>query len=291
MGLKASRGRISRGPEFGDSFLATDGALCRTVAEAAVMLDLLAGYEPGDATWAPPPSAPFAEAVGRDPGKLRIGFTTKPPMGADPDPENVRGAEEAAKLLESLGHEIVPIDYEWPADEIVETFVDLWCGMVSLGVAFAGTLGYEITPDKVEPLSGTSSRGASSCRAPSTSGSLTRLQQISRELIGWWSDIDVLLTPGLGQRPVPIGTINPQREDDPFTALIPDSSDFTPTAVWNMTGSGNHAAAPPGRGRTAHGGPARGGAGRRGDPALPRRPARGRAAVGRPAAELVAGAV
>ena len=47
----------------------------------------------------------------------------------------------------------------------------------------------------------------------------------------------MLLTPGLGQRPVPIGTINPQKEDDPFTALIPDSSDFTPyTAVWNVTG-------------------------------------------------------
>jgi amidase len=237
VGLKASRGRISRGPEFGDSFLATDGTLCRTVAETAVTLDLLAGYEPGDATWAPPPSAPFAEAVGRDPGKLRIGFTTRPPMGPDPDPESVRGAEEAAKLLESLGHEIVPIDYTWPADEIIATFVDLWCGMVSVGVAYAGVLGYEITEERVEPLSWDLFQKG--LQLPSTKylGSLTRLQQISRELVGWWSDIDVLLTPGLGKRPVPIGAINAQKEDDPFTALIPDASDFTPyTAVWNVTG-------------------------------------------------------
>ena len=237
VGLKPSRGRISRGPEFGDSFLGTDGALCRTVPEAAVMLDLLAGYEPGDATWAPPPSAPFAEAIGRDPGKLRVGFTTKPPMGIDPDPENVRGAEEAAKLLESLGHEIVPIDHAWPADEIVATFTDLWCGMVSVGIAYASVLGYELSPDKVEPLSWDLFQKG--LQLPSTKylGSLTRLQQISRELVGWWSDIDVLLTPGLGQRPVPIGTIHPQKEDDPFTALIPESSDFTPyTAVWNVTG-------------------------------------------------------
>ena len=237
VGLKASRGRISRGPEFGDSFLGTDGVLCRTVAESAALLDLIAGYEAGDATWAPPPAAPFAEAVGRDPGKLRVGFTTQPPMGTDPDPENVRGADEAAKLLESLGHEIVPIDYEWPTDEIVATFIDLWCGMVSLGVAFAGTLGYEITEDKVEPLSWDLFQKG--LQLPSTKylGSLTRLQQLSRELVGWWSDIDVLLTPGLGQRPVPIGTINPQKEDDPFSALIPESSDFTPfTAVWNVTG-------------------------------------------------------
>ena len=237
VGLKASRGRISRGPEFGDSFLATDGTLCRTMAEAAATLDVLAGYEPGDATWAPSPSAPFAEAVGRDPGKLRIGFTTKPPMGADPHAESVRGAEEAAKLLESLGHEIVPIDYTWPAEEIVATFVDLWAAQVSLGVAFAGTLGYQPAPEKVEPLSW--DLFEKGIQLPSTKylGSQTRLQQISRELIGWWSDIDVLLTPGLGQRPVPIGTINSQKEDDPFSALIPDSSDFTPyTAVWNVTG-------------------------------------------------------
>jgi amidase len=237
VGLKASRGRISRGPEFGDSFLATDGTLCRTVAETAATLDLLAGYEPGDATWAPPPSAPFAESVGRDPGKLRIGFTTRQPMGADPDPESVRGAEEAAQLLESLGHEIVPIDYEWPADEIVATFVDLWAGMVSLGVGFAATLGYQPAPDKVEALSW--DLFEKGIQLPSTKylGSLTRLQQISRELIAWWSGIDVLLTPGLGQRPLPIGTINTQKDDEPFTALIPDSSDFTPyTAVWNVTG-------------------------------------------------------
>ena len=237
VGLKSSRGRISRGPEFGDSFLATDGVVSRTVAETAAVLDILAGYEPGDATWAPPPAAAFAESVGRDPGRLRIGFSTRQPMGVDPDPENVRGAEEAAKLLESLGHEIVPIDYEWPADEIVATFVDLWAGMVSLGVGFAASLGYAPTPDKVESL--TWDLFEKGMALPSTKylGSLTRLQQISRELIGWWSDIDVLLTPALGQRPVAIGTIDGQKEDDPFSALIPDASDFTPyTAVWNVTG-------------------------------------------------------
>jgi amidase len=237
VGLKASRGRISRGPEFGDSFLATDGTLSRTVAEAAATLDVLAGYEPGDATWAPPPSAPFAEAVGRDPGKLRIGLMTQPPMGAQPDPECVRGAEEAAKLLESLGHAIEPIEFDWPADELVATFIDLWAGMVSLGVAYAETLGYKLAPEKVEPLSWHLFQQGLGLPSTKYLGSLTQLQQLSRRLIAWWADIDVLLTPGLGQRPVPIGSINPQKEDEPFTALIPDSSDFTPyTAVWNVTG-------------------------------------------------------
>ena len=214
--------------------------LCRTVAEsAAVTLDLIAGYEPGDATWAPPPSAPFAEAVGRDPGKLRIGFTHAAADGGRPAPRERargRGGGEAARVAR-------PRDR---ADRLrvarrarsSSTFIDLWAGLVSVGVAYAGIARLRAHARRRSSRSpGTCSRRG--LQLPSTKylGSLTRLQQISRELIGWWSDIDVLLTPGLGQRPVPIGTINTQKEDDPFSALIPDSSDFTPyTAVWNVTG-------------------------------------------------------
>ena len=131
----------------------------------------------------------------------------------------------------------MPIEFDVAGREIVATFIDLWAGLVSLGVAYAATLGYEPAPEKVEPLSWDLFQQGLELPSTKYLGSQTQLQQISRQLIGLWSDIDVLLTPGLGQRPVPIGTINPQKEDDPFTALIPDSSDFTPyTAVWNVTG-------------------------------------------------------
>ena len=42
--------------------------LTRTVADTAALLDVLAGYEPGDATWAPPPAEPFAEPPRASPG-------------------------------------------------------------------------------------------------------------------------------------------------------------------------------------------------------------------------------
>ena len=69
VGLKPTRGRVSRGPEQGDDFLVQDGVLSRTIAETAELLDLLAGYELGDATWAPPPAEPFASAAAREPGQ------------------------------------------------------------------------------------------------------------------------------------------------------------------------------------------------------------------------------
>ena len=94
VGLKAARGRVSVGPDAGDSLLVQDGVLTRTVAETAAVLDLLAGYELGDATWAPPPGPEsFAELAAREPGRLRIGLALNPPLdGATLDPACKRAA-------------------------------------------------------------------------------------------------------------------------------------------------------------------------------------------------------
>src|SRR4051794_5033663 len=87
VGLKPQRGRISLGPELGDHPLVTDGVLTRTVAETAELLDVMGGYEVGDATWAPDPIEPYAEAARRDPGRLRIGVAVSPPLpDAEVDP-------------------------------------------------------------------------------------------------------------------------------------------------------------------------------------------------------------
>src|SRR5947199_578107 len=46
VGLKPARGRVSVGPESGQSFFGTDGVLTRRVADTAAVLDVIAGYEP-----------------------------------------------------------------------------------------------------------------------------------------------------------------------------------------------------------------------------------------------------
>src|SRR5215216_2477857 len=106
VGLKPSRGRISRGPDLGDDFLVQDGVLTRTVAGTAELLDVLSGYEIGDATWAPPPSEPFAAAAKRAPVKLRIGYTTTAPIEAPLDPMCEQAVDDAAQLLTDLGHDV-----------------------------------------------------------------------------------------------------------------------------------------------------------------------------------------
>src|SRR3954449_9477451 len=80
VGLKPQRGRISLAPELGDSPLVTDGRLTRPVGATAELLDVLGGYEVGDATWADEPDEPYATSARRDPGRLRVGVALNPPL-------------------------------------------------------------------------------------------------------------------------------------------------------------------------------------------------------------------
>src|SRR3990170_2175338 len=79
-GLKPSRGRVSSAPFPSLEGLSTAGPISRSVVDAAALLDVLAGYEPGDPWWTPPPERPFAEEVGRPPGRLRVAVTISPPI-------------------------------------------------------------------------------------------------------------------------------------------------------------------------------------------------------------------
>src|SRR5207248_2222864 len=107
-GIKPSRGRVSPAPFVSGSLeLSQSGPLSVTVRDAAAFLDVVAGYEAGDAHWAPPPERPFLEEVGVDPGPLRIAFTAEPPMPYEVDPRVLAVAREAADALAALGHEVI----------------------------------------------------------------------------------------------------------------------------------------------------------------------------------------
>src|SRR3954467_12940235 len=132
VGPKTSRGRGWRGPDLGDSFLACDGVLTRTVVETAQVLDVLAGYEVGDATWAPRPVEPYATSVRRDPGRLRVAITATNPLGVAVDPECVHGMHEAGRLLAALGHEVEEAEPGMPGPDALGLFISVFGPAVSL---------------------------------------------------------------------------------------------------------------------------------------------------------------
>ena len=237
VGLKPSRGRVSFSPDRGDDPLVTEGVLTRAVADTAALLDVLAGYEPGDATWAPPPLRPFGEAVLIPPEGLRVGLLLEPPVPADLDPACASGAEDAARLLEDLGHHIETVDLESLTEQQWEAFGDVWAVLAAEGVAAGeGVLGRPPKPEDVEPLSWALYEKGRALNALSYRRSFATLQQVARKVVSATMSYDVLLTPALAQRPVPIGTITGMERPDPLSALS-RSDRFSPyTALWNVTG-------------------------------------------------------
>jgi amidase len=236
VGLKPSRGRVSRGPAQGEDFLVQDGVLTRTVGETAELLDVVAGYEPGDGSWAPPPSESFATAAGRDPGRLRIGFTTDGAIRAELHPQCERALRDAAELLAALGHEVEEIDAPWGGQDLLRVFTLVFGTPVAMGVFFgAEVTGREPSEELVEPLTWTIWNGIRERTALDYMLARTQLSAVSRGIVALWNDLDVVMTPALAQRPVRIGEID-ACSDDPW-ADFRRSGEFTPyTAVFNVTG-------------------------------------------------------
>jgi amidase len=236
VGLKPSRGRVSRGPDLGDDYLVQDGVLTRSVADTALLLDVLAGYEPGDATWAPPPPEPFAAAAAREPGRLRVGVTTTAAIDAPLDPLCERAVGDAAELLASLGHEIEEIEAPWTGQDLLQTFTLVFGTPIAMGLFLGAQLtGREPSEDMVEPLSWTVWNGIRERNALEYLLARTRLGAFTRGIVALWNHYDVLLTPALAERPLQVGEID-ACSDDPWDDFR-RSGRFTPyTAIFNVTG-------------------------------------------------------
>ena len=239
VGLKPSRGRVSCGPTWTElvAGFAIEGVVTRTVADTAAALDVMSGPEAGDPYWAPPPSAPFSKSVGRNPGKLRIAYTTESPNGAPVHEHCVAATMEAVELLSSLGHEVEEREYDWDGEGYVENFIKVWLGVTGDELRdYEELFGHQVDRDQLEPLTRQMIETAEGVSATDYLQSLGWLRKLSRQIVGIWDGIDVMLTPTLAQPPIPIGALEPA-EGEPALQMLLNSASFVPfTPVWNVTG-------------------------------------------------------
>ena len=237
VGLKVARGRISAAPERGEAPLDVDGVLTRTVADTAAILDVLAGYELGDATWAPPPSEPFAAAAMHAPSKLRIAATTLSPIAdAVVDPICARAVSNAAELLRSLGHEVEEVDPPWRIEGLSELFGAVFSIHIALQIVYSGMVaGREPTEADMEPMSWAIHKMTQSFNSVQGLALEIQLQSLTRRLVEFLYPYDALLTPALAERPLPLGTLD-TAAPDPMSTFT-RSGLFTPfTPVFNASG-------------------------------------------------------
>ncbi|HEU0246056.1 MAG TPA: amidase [Gaiellaceae bacterium] len=225
-GLKPSRGRVSSAPFTSLEGLSTAGPLSRTVADAACLLDVLAGYEPGDPWWAPPPERPFAETVGEHSRPLRVAVTSTPPIETTVHAECVTALSSAASLLDDLDHELVDATPPWSEPGLLDDFITVWQVSPTL---------YPVDAELLTPLNRGLAEEARSTPAASYAAAVARLQMAARRIVEFWLEFDIVLTPTLALPPVPIGW----QEVGVSDALeqLRRNTLFTPfTAVANLTG-------------------------------------------------------
>lgn len=238
VGLKPSQGRISSGPVRDESGLGVEHCVSRTVRDTAALLDATCGPGIGDTVIAPPPSRPYLEEVGADPGCLRIGLLDHNPRGGFCDPECTFAARDAAVLLETLGHRV---EANWPAplndDRIGSQFGALWSTNMAISrQRFEIQLGRPLNDDEMEPMNRAQADFAGKFGAVDYAMALAATTQFRRAVQAWWADgWDLLVTPTLAELPLLLGTIV-NNTDNPMQPLA-RSGVFVPfTPPFNMSG-------------------------------------------------------
>jgi amidase len=229
VGIKPSRGRVSPAPYVSGSMgLGTSGPIAQTVRDAAALLDVMRGYEPGDFYVAPVPPRPYLDECDEDAGTLRIAVTTTPPSDVPIDAECVAALHATRDLLVELGHEVEESAPPWQLSEMIVAFVRVW----QVGPATSGVDDLSL----LEPINRALAEQARATPSPEYGAAIMELQTIARKVVSFWNDYDVVVTPTLGMLPVPIGWTWEDTDGEPLLAFSRQTL-FTPyTPLVNVTG-------------------------------------------------------
>ena len=238
---------MSLGPDVGEAWagLVQRHVLTHSVRDSAAVLDALEGPMPGDPYFAAPPARPFASEVGADPGKLRIGLrTTAPAAMAETDPACVAAAEDAASLLESLGHHV---EVASPAALEETELLGFFLVIMSTHVVWdlqqlAIMAGREVGPDDVEPLTWTYYEMGQGHSSVQYLEAITAAHAWSRRVASWFASAetggggyDLLLTPTMAEPPPEIGDVVGTKED-PWRGMARATPFAAYAAPFNVTG-------------------------------------------------------
>ena len=265
-GLKPQRGRVTTSPmEHLWWSLGTVGPLTRTVLDSAIVYDVIRGSLPTD-RWVAGEVGSFVAAAGREPGRLKVGWTvTAVTKGVKPHAEHVAAVRATAALLADLGHDVREVDPHYP--DPTTAFVPQF---------FAGI---RTEADEVEHYDRLERRTRETYRLGTwvtpkvIDVALRRTEKIAARANRVFDDVDVLLTPSTANRPPRVGVLDGTGSVRASLKAVPA---VAYAALWNL--AGNPACNVPsgtGERRVARRRPARRPHRRRGDAAERGRPARG----------------
>lgn len=209
-GLKPTRGRTPSGPRRGQIWrgAAVEHVLTRSVRDSAIMLDATHGPDTGAPIRIPPPDRPFAAEVDRDPGRLRIAWTTVPNVPTEVHADCIAAVHAAAGLLEELGHEVVEDRAMIDGPTFAKVFLTLVSGELGADLAEARELlGRKARRHDLEPTSWALGLLSQALSAREFASALRWVEVMGRDVDRFFDDYDMVLTPTVATPPPAVGQI------------------------------------------------------------------------------------
>jgi amidase len=226
-GLKPQRGRVTTAPHQDLWFaLGTYGPLTRSVLDSAIVYDVIRGSLDSD-RYRAGQSESFVEAAEREPGRLRIGWSTKPASrGIRPDPLHVRAVEDTARLLADLGHDVREIDPKYP-DQTTTFLPQFFAGVRAEADAVQHFDRLERRTRETYRLGSWVTRRVIERTMRATEKFAVRANRV-------FGDVDVLLTPAMAHRPPRVGILDGRGTLASMQKSMPA---IAYTSVWNVAGN------------------------------------------------------
>jgi len=201
-GLKPSYGRIPTYPPSGAWSLSHIGPMTRTVADAALMMDVCAGPDERDQYSLPANGARYAKALDGRVKDLRIAYADDLGFADVVDPEVSAVCARAARAFRELGCRVDTVEPRWPSPK--DCWEQIFCGGVAVRMA-----PFLDRRNEIEP-------GLYSIIETALKNGPTRYPQAWLDRLTWWQHpraffekYDLLLTPTIACPPFRIGLDNP----------------------------------------------------------------------------------
>ncbi len=239
-GFKATRARFPDGPYAGEGWagMAIDGFLTRSVRDSAVLMDACAGTDSGAPYCAPPLGQGFAAAISRPPRRLRVAICDTSFTGTPIHPDCARAVQDAGRLLESLGHDVVPAR---PGAD-VPGMMRAWTAIVACGTALSirkALAGRPLTDDLVEGVGRGAVAYAQTLSGADYLDAVGKIHAFGRDMAAFFeTPYDILLSATLAEPPARIGRFAHDTEDYVHYRTGPGMIfDYSPfCAVFNASG-------------------------------------------------------
>ena len=208
VGLRPSQGRIASDPgETAFNRLSMEGPMARNVNDAAMLLDVMAGYDRRDPMSLDDPAESFEEAAISENVPPRIAFS--PDLGVTPvDPEVAEICERAALRFEELGARVEKAQPDFSG--LQDVF------QVHRALSFATSLGPELEANRetFKPEIVWNVEKGLALTGQDIMNAMVERSEIYRRANTFFSDFDLILTPATVVPPYPVEQRFVQRVGD-----------------------------------------------------------------------------